>query len=70
MYYVTLIKGASYYAFGQRFLLQKEYKVTKREYQYLRNNDWFQVREEETIPLFSQDIEKRKDNFKKEWKSR
>ncbi|MGR5881068.1 YqbF domain-containing protein [Bacillus cereus] len=36
MYYATLIKGASYYAFGQRFLLHKECKITKREYQYLR----------------------------------
>ncbi|WP_410991103.1 YqbF domain-containing protein [Bacillus cereus] len=61
MYYATLIKGASYYAFGQRFLLHKESKITKREYQYLRKNDWFQVREEDTLPLFSQDIEKQEE---------
>ncbi|MBJ8113756.1 YqbF domain-containing protein [Bacillus cereus group sp. N6] len=58
MYYATLIKGASYYVFGQRFLLNKECKITKQEYQYLRKNDWFQVRKEDAIPLFSQDIEK------------
>ncbi|PHC35983.1 hypothetical protein COF09_30470 [Bacillus toyonensis] len=58
MYYATLIKGASYYAFGQRLLLSKECKITKREYQYLRKNDWFQVREEDTISLLSQYIEK------------
>ncbi|PEP97008.1 YqbF domain-containing protein [Bacillus toyonensis] len=63
MYYATLIKGASYYAFGQRFLLQKERKITKRAYQYLRKNDWFQVREEEKISLLSQDIEKQEENF-------
>lgn len=58
MYYATLIKGASYYAFGYRFLLHKECKITKREYQYLRKNDWFQVREEDISPPLSQDIEK------------
>lgn len=57
MYYATLIKCSSYYAFGKRFLLQKEREITKREYQYLRNNEWFQVREEEIIHLLSQDTE-------------
>ncbi|MGX5481347.1 YqbF domain-containing protein [Bacillus thuringiensis] len=60
MYYATLINGASYYA-GQRFLLHKECKITKREYQYLRKNDWFQVREEDTIPLSSEDITNQKE---------
>lgn len=62
MYYATLIKGASYYAFGRRFLLQKELKITKREYQYLRKNDWFQVRKEETSPLSSQDAKEQEEN--------
>jgi hypothetical protein len=61
MYYATLIKGASYYAFGQRFLLPKECKITKREYQYLQKNDWFQVREENTIPLSSEGIANQKE---------
>ena len=61
MYYATLIKGASYYAFGQRFLLHKECKITKREYQYLRKNDWFQVRKEDTFPLSSEDITNQKE---------
>ncbi|MBG9617278.1 YqbF domain-containing protein [Bacillus cereus] len=58
MYYATLIKGASYYAFGQRFLLYEERKITKREYQYLRKNEWFQVREEEVTNLSSHNREK------------
>lgn len=63
MYYETLIMGASYYAFGHRFLLHKECKITKREYQYLRKNDWFQVREEDTVLPFSQGIEKQEGIF-------
>jgi hypothetical protein len=61
MYYATLIKGASYYAFGQRFCYTKKCKITKREYQYLRKNDWFQVREENTIPLSSEGIANQKE---------
>ncbi|WP_257141447.1 YqbF domain-containing protein [Bacillus toyonensis] len=52
-----MLKCSSYYAFGKRFLLQKEREITKREYLSLRNNEWFQVREEEIIHLLSQDTE-------------
>ncbi len=59
MYYATLIKGASYYAFGKRFLLHKEHKITKKEYQYLRKNEWFQVREEEVGHFLPQNREEK-----------
>ncbi|PEQ01869.1 YqbF domain-containing protein [Bacillus toyonensis] len=49
MYYATLIQGASYYAFGQRFMFQQECQITKRECQYLQKNDWFQIRKEEVL---------------------
>ncbi|MDJ1476259.1 YqbF domain-containing protein [Bacillus sp. LS15-K4] len=47
MYYVKLIKGQSFYAFDHRFLMCEEEKVSEKVYNYLRRNEFFEVRKEE-----------------------
>jgi hypothetical protein len=47
MYYVKLIKGQSFYAFDHRFLVSEEEKVSEKIYNYLRRNEFFEVRKEE-----------------------
>lgn len=47
IYYVKLIKGQSFYAFDHRFLMSEEEKVSEKVYNYLRRNEFFEVRKEE-----------------------
>ncbi|MGG0245812.1 YqbF domain-containing protein, partial [Bacillus mycoides] len=47
MYYVKLIKGQSFYAFDQRFLVSHEEEVSEKIFNYLRRNEFFEVRKEE-----------------------
>lgn len=47
IYYVKLIKGQSFYAFDHRFLVSEEEKVSEKVYNYLRRNEFFEVRKEE-----------------------
>ena len=47
MYYVKLIKGQSFYAFDHRFLVSEEEEVSEKIYNYLRRNEFFEVRKEE-----------------------
>ncbi|PEX80422.1 YqbF domain-containing protein [Bacillus cereus] len=47
MYYVRLIKGQSFYAFDHRFLVSQEEEVSEKTYNYLRRNEFFEVRKEE-----------------------
>ncbi|EEK78571.1 hypothetical protein bcgnr5390_03880 [Bacillus luti] len=47
IYYVKLIKGQSFYAFNRRFLVSQEEEVSEKTYNYLRRNEFFEVRKEE-----------------------
>lgn len=47
IYYVKLIKGQSFYAFNHRFLMSEEEEVSEKVYNYLRRNEFFEVRKEE-----------------------
>lgn len=47
MYYIKLIKGQSFYAFDHRFLVSEEEEVSEKIYNYLRRNEFFEVRKEE-----------------------
>ncbi len=47
IYYVKLIKGQSFYAFDHRFLMSEEEEVSEKVYNYLRRNEFFEVRKEE-----------------------
>lgn len=47
IYYVKLIKGQSFYAFDHRFLMYEEEEVSEKVYNYLRRNEFFEVRKEE-----------------------
>ncbi|MGS0521126.1 YqbF domain-containing protein [Bacillus paranthracis] len=52
MYYVKLIKGQSFYAFNHRFLMSEEEEVSEKVYNYLRRNEFFEVRKEEYWPKY------------------
>ncbi|RFT66413.1 hypothetical protein D0U04_13910 [Bacillus clarus] len=47
MYYVKLIKGQSFYAFDRRFLVSQEEQVSEKIFNYLRRNEFFEVRKDE-----------------------
>ncbi|EEL34190.1 hypothetical protein bcere0024_012030 [Bacillus cereus Rock4-18] len=47
IYYVKLIKGKSFYAFDHRYLVSEEEEVSEKIYNYLRRNEFFEVRKEE-----------------------
>ncbi len=47
IYYVKLIKGQSFYAFDHRFFMSEEEEVSEKVYNYLRRNEFFEVRKEE-----------------------
>nr|WP_153576712.1 MULTISPECIES: YqbF domain-containing protein [Bacillus] len=47
IYYVKLVKGQSFYAFDHRFLMSEEEEVSEKVYNYLRRNEFFEVRKEE-----------------------
>ena len=47
IYYVKLIKGKSFYAFDHRYLVSEEEEVSEKIFNYLRRNEFFEVRKEE-----------------------
>ncbi|HDR3897122.1 YqbF domain-containing protein [Bacillus sp. FSL W7-1334] len=44
MYYVKLIKNKSFYFFNHRFIHEKEEQVDEKIFNYLRENNNFEVR--------------------------
>ena len=58
IYYVKLIKGQSFYAFNHRFLMSEEEEVSEKVYNYLRRNEFFEVRKEEYSTMYKKYQEK------------
>lgn len=58
IYYVKLIKGQSFYAFDHRFLMSEEEEVSEKVYNYLRRNEFFEVRKKNIRPNYKKHLEK------------